>query len=405
MKRFSTLCVALAVVCVGVFAFAGDWPRFLGPDANGISAEKGINKAWNEKKPAQLWTFKLSDGGFAGPSVADGKVFIIDRQGDNDVVRALEFATGKPVWEYPYPEPGKPDQGSFARATPTFDNGKLYTLSRLGLLNCLNAKDGKKIWAVNIKDTFKGQMPKWQYSMSPVIDGPNVIVVPGGPDAAVAVLNKETGETVLKGGGSDVAGYATPTIATIGGKKQYVVFMAKNVIGVNAADGKLVWSFPWETKFDVNAAMPIVIGEDTVLITSDYARGCAALKIAGDKVEKLYENKEIQSHFSTPIFFNGNIYGSTDPGDLVCLDPKTGKAVWRQGGFEKGGIIIVDGTIIAMNGKDGDVIMVELKPDAYKELGRFKPEALGGKSWTAPILADGKLIIRNQAVLACFDLK
>ena len=242
-------------------------------------------------------------------------------------------------------------------------------------------------------------------SLSPIVDGANLILVPGGPDAAVVALNKETGEPVWKGGGSGKPGYTTPTIATIAGKKQYLVFMGKELIAVDAADGKLLWSFPWETKFDVNAAMPIVIGEDTVFITSGYVHGCAALRIAGDKVEKLYENKEIQSHFSTPIFFNGNIYGSTDPGDLVCLDPKTGKAVWRQGGFEKGGIIIVDGTIIAMNGKDGDVIMVELKPDAYKELGRFKPEALGGKSWTAPILADGKLIIRNQAALACFDLK
>ena len=405
MKRFSILCL-VAMVSFGLCAFAADWPRFLGPDANGISAEKGINKAWNEKKPAQLWLFKMGDNGFAGPSVADGKLFIIDRQGDNDVVRALEFATGKPVWEYAYPAPGQPDQGGItARSTPTFDNGKIYTISRFGLANCLSAKDGKKIWTVDIKDTFKGQQPMWKYSMSPLIDGNNVILVPGGPDAAVVALNKETGETVWKGGGSDRPGYATPAIMTINGKKQYVVFMAESVIGVDAANGKLIWTFPWVTKPEVNAAMPILIGEDTVFITSDYKRGCAALKIARDKVEKLWENKEMQSHFSTPILFNGNIYGGTDPGDLVCLDPKTGKSLWRQGGFEKGGIIIVDGTIIAMNGKEGDVIMVELKPDACKELGRFKPESLGGKSWTAPVVSDLKLIVRNQAALAVFDLK
>jgi len=217
-------------------------------------------------------------------------------------------------------------------------------------------------------------------------------------------LSKETGETVWQGsGGNGLPGYATPAIATIGGKKQYLVFMSKSIIGVDPENGKLLWSFPWETKYDVNAAMPVAVGDDMILITSNYGRGGAVLKIAGDKVEKVWENKEIQSHFSTPVLFEGKIYSTTDPGDLICLDPKTGTSIWRQGGFEKGGIIVVDGTIIAINGKDGDVIMVELKPDAYKELGRFKP--LGGQSWTAPIIADGKLIIRNKAEMACFDLK
>jgi len=396
--------VLVAVLLVSAVAFAGDWPRFLGPDANGISSETGINKNWNERKPATLWTFKLSDGGFAGPSVADGKVFIIDRQGDNDVVRALNFADGKPVWEASYPDPGKADQGSFARSTPTFDNGKLYTLSRGGLVNCYDAKDGKKSWSRSLKDDFKGDQPKWYWSMSPRIDGNNVILVPGGAEAGVVVLNKETGETVWQGsGGNGKPGYATPVIATIGGKKQYLVFMSKSVIGVDAENGKLLWSLPWETKFDVNAASPVPLGDDSILITSGYARGGAVVKIVGDKVEKIWENKEIQSQFSTPILFDGKIYGTTDPGDLICLDPKTGKSIWRQGGFEKGGIIIADGTIIGLNGKEGDLIMAELNPDAYKELGRIKP--LGAQSWTAPILADGKLIVRNKAEMVCLDLK
>ena len=396
--------VLAAVLVVSAGAFGGDWPRFLGPDANGISSEKGINKNWNEKKPAEVWKFKLSDGGYAGPSVADGKVFIIDRQGDNDVVRALNLADGKPVWEATYAEPGKPDEGNFARSTPTFDNGKLYTLSRGGLVNCYDAKDGKKIWSRSLPADFKGDQPQWFWSMSPVIDGNNVILVPGGPEAGVAALNKETGQTVWQGsGGQGKPGYATPVIATIGGKKQYLVFMSKSVIGVDAENGKMLWSFPWETKYDVNAAMPLAIGDDMVFITSNYGRGGAVLKIAGDKVEKVWENKEIQSHFSTPILHEGKIYAGTDPGNLVCLDPKTGKSLWRHGGFQKGGIVIVDGTIIAMNGKDGDLIMAELKPDAYKELGRLKP--LGGQSWTAPILANGKLIIRNKQELGCYDLK
>jgi len=404
MRNWIARAVFVAVAGFAVSAMAADWPHFLGPNSNGTSPETGINKAWNDKKPAQLWTVKMSDNGFAGPSVADGKVFIIDHIGDNDVIRAIDLITGKQVWETPYAEPGPPDQGNFARSTPTYDNGKLYTLSRLGLLNCYNAKDGKNLWSRNIATDFKGQKPKWHYSMSPIVDGNNLIVIPGGANACVAALNKESGATIWQGGGSDAPGYATPAIATIAGKKQYLVMTIAGLIGVDPADGKLLWSFPWKTRMDVNAAMPVMVGEDTIFITSGYGHGCTVAKIADGKAEKVWENKEIQSHFSTPVFFDGNIYGTTDPGDLVCLDPKTGKALWRQPGFEKGGIIVVDGTIIAMNGKDGDAIMVELKPDAYKELGRFKP--IGGQSWTAPIIADGKLIIRNKATtLGCFDLK
>ena len=402
MKNASAL-LLVSVVSLCSIAIAEDWPRFLGPNANGISSETGINKDWAAKPPATLWTFKLSDNGFAGPSVADGKVFIIDRQGDNDVVRALNLADGKQLWEAAYPDPGKPDQGSFARSTPTWDNGKLYTLSRGGLLNCFDAKDGRKIWSRDFQADFKGQRPQWHWSMSPVVDGPNLVVVPGGPDAAVALLNKENGQTVWQGGGTSVPGYATPAIMTIAGKKQYVVFMAKSLIGVDPENGKLLWSFPWETPYNVNAATPVLVGENRIFITSNYGRGGAVVKIDAEKAEKVWENKEIQSHFSTPVLVDGRLYGTTDPGDLVCLDPTEGKTLWRQGGFQKGGIVVVDGTIIAMNGAQGDVVMVELRPDTYKELGRIKP--LGGQSWTAPIVADGKLIIRNRATLACLDLK
>jgi len=397
-----TILVVSALFGISASAFAADWPRFRGPKGDGISPEVGINKNWAQKKPETLWTAKMSDGGFAGPSVADGKVFIIDHQGDNDVVRALELASGKQVWEATYAEPGKPDNG-FSRSTPTFDNGKLYTISRFALVNCYDAATGKTIWTRNIKNDFNGQQPQWQWAMSPVIDGNAVILVPGGPNAAVVKLNKETGETIWAGGGSDKPGYATPVIATINGKKQYVIFTATNLIGVDSENGKLLWSFPWKTEYDVNAASPVPVGKDMVFITTNYGRGGALVRIAGNKAEAVWENKEIQSHFSTPVLIGSHLYGITDPGDIVCVDVKTGKSMWRQKGFQKGGVAAVDRTIIGLDGKDGDAVMFEARPDACKELGRFKP--LGGQSWTAPIVADGKLIVRNTQALACFDLK
>ena len=171
---------------------------------------------------------------------------------------------------------------------------------------------------------------------------------------------------------------------------------------MDARTGSLLWKFPWKTRYDVNAAMPIVL-DDTVFITSNYGRGGALLKISGKQARRVWENKTMQSHFSTPILLDGYLYGSTSSGQLVCMDWKTGATKWQTRGFEKGGVVGVDGALIAVDGRRGGITMCEMSPDRYKELGRLA--GLGGQSWTAPIVADGKLIVRNKSSLACFDLK
>ncbi|MDH7569433.1 MAG: PQQ-binding-like beta-propeller repeat protein, partial [Armatimonadota bacterium] len=240
-------------------------------------------------------------------------------------------------------------------------------------------------------------------SASPLVDGNKVIVCPGGPGAAVVALDAKSGKTMWKGGGSDLPGYATPVPATLNGKRQYIVFTAYNLIGVDAANGRLLWSFPWKTQYDVNAATPVVIGS-SVFITSGYGRGCALVDLASGKPVKRWENREIQSHFNTPVYSGGFLYSTSDPNNLVCLDAKSGRAVWKQRGFEKGGLIGVDGALIVVDGAKGDVALVDMTPNGYKELGRVKP--LGGsQSWAPPVLADGKLLVRNKRFLACLALK
>ncbi|MBI3910147.1 MAG: PQQ-binding-like beta-propeller repeat protein [Armatimonadetes bacterium] len=379
----------------------GDWPQFRGPNANGISPETGINKAWPSNTPRTLWNVPLTDNGYAGPSVANGKVYIIDHQGNQDIVRALDLLTGKEEWRYGYQDTDRAN-GGFARATPVIDHHKVYTLSRLGMAHCLDAQTGELLWARDIVADFQGKRPTWDFSMSPLIDGNKVILCPGGPNAAVVALDKSSGETIWQGGGSEMPGYATPVVANIGGTKQYVVFVAKSVIGVDAASGKLLWSCPWVTNVDVNAATPLVIG-NSVFITSGYGHGCALVDVSGDSARARWGNKEIQAHFSSPIFWDGYIYGNSDPGNLVCLDANTGKAMWKQPGFERGPIVAVDGMIIGFNGANGELVMARLSPAGYQELGRITP--LGGQSWTAPIIASGKLIVRNRNAIACLDLK
>jgi outer membrane protein assembly factor BamB len=218
----------------------------------------------------------------------------------------------------------------------------------------------------------------------------------------VAVLNKATGDTLWKGGGTFVAGHATPVIATVNGVKQYIVFAGQALTGVGAEDGKLLWSVPWQNACSVNAAMPLLIG-DTVFATSNYDYGCGLYRIGGGGAQEVWTSQEMSSHFSSPILYKDHIFGTTDPGDLICMVPGDGKVLWRQSGFEKGGLTIVDDVILAFNGGGGDLVMAAASTGGYQELGRLQP--LGGQSWTAPVVAQGRLLVRNHTALACLDLR
>ncbi|MFP3902826.1 MAG: PQQ-binding-like beta-propeller repeat protein [Armatimonadota bacterium] len=395
--------VSLVVVCMAlaVTAFAAEWSQILGPNQDSIAPDTGINKNWNDNPPQKLWQVSLSDNGYAGPSVADGKVFIIDHSGSNDIVRAFNLQNGQEVWRYSYADAAKHNYG-FARATPTYDEGRLYTISRTGNVHCLNASDGSVVWSMNMKSQFDGQSPKWDYAASAFIDGSKLILCPGGNRAPVVALNKMDESTIWTGGASGMAGYATPKKATLQGTEQYVIFTADKLTGVRASDGQVMWTFPWPTKYGVNAATP-VIGGDYIFINTDYGKGCGLIKITDNGAEKVWTNTAMQSHFNSAVFYNGYVFGIGNPGFLVCLYSHTGEVMWQERGFERGGLIAVDGTLIALDGKGGDLVMVEATADEYRELGRMKP--LGGQSWTAPIIADGKLIIRNKNAMCCLDLK
>lgn len=407
----------LFLLLFGTTIFAADWPRFLGPDANGISPETGLNKDWGNKPPKVLWKADLYNNGHAGPSVAAGRVFIIDRSNDNDKdeVKAFDLNTGKLLWKFAYQEMSFDDYG-YARVTPTYDQDKIYTISMMGQLYCLNAGSGKPIWSLNLMKDLKGSPPTWYYACSPVIDGDRLIICTGG-SPNLAVLNKNTGKIIWRGGNNEPVGYATPVIATLNGQKQYIVFTGKSVIGVNPGDGKVLWQFPWVTGYDVNAATPLVIGDNQVFISSAYDHGCALLTVSTDgKVKPVWQNQNMMAQVATPVFYKDYIYGISNYGypdsvigDLVCLDPKTGERKWKQDGFGKGSILIADGMIFAIR-KNGDLIMAKADPSSYQELGKMKlPFKSPEKCWAAPILAEGKIIVRDQSwelsSLLCIDLK
>jgi len=402
MRR--SLIAALTVCSLAVsLAAAADWPNFFGPTRNGLAPDTGLNKDWRNNPPPVVWRVPMSDNGYAGPCVADGKVFIIDRNGSNDVVRCLRLADGGEVWRCSYEEGGGDNYG-FARTTPSYAEGKVYTLSRLGILCCIDATSGKILWSKALMRDFGGKPPQWHYSGSPLVDGNKVIVQSGSPQGNVIAFNRDTGATVWVSDNTDTAGYATATVATILGQRQYVMPTGKAVIGLNPDTGKTLWGFNWTTKYDVNASQPIIEG-NFVFITSGYGSGCALVEITPQGPRPRWDNREISAHFSSPIYYNGYIYSDSDAGggSLVCMSPQQGQVAWRQGGLEKGGLLIADEVIIACAGNSGDVVMCKADPSGYQELGRIKP--LGGQSWTAPILSDGMLLVRNKQALACLKVK
>lgn len=379
---------------------AADWPQFLGPDRTGIAPDTGINKNWQARPPRTLWQISLSDRGYAGPSVADGKLFIIDRAGDNDVVRAINLADGRDVWQFAYPDPGRENYG-YARATPTFAEGRLYVFSRNGVLRCLDAANGTEMWARDVHRDFGGTRPTWLYSGSPVVDGDRVVVTIGGRHGVV-VLNRDTGANVWAAGLGGEPGYTTPVVAEVLGRKTYVILSGEKLYGVAAEDGSVLWSTDWlEPRYNINAATPVVEG-NFIFIATGYGVGCGLFEVTAEGLKEWWRNREIMAHFNSPVYYNGYFFGVGDPGHLVCLSPQNGVAAWKQAGFEKGGVVAVDDVIIAVDGKDGHVVMVEASGERYNELGRIRP--LGGQSWTAPIVADGRLIIRNKQALVCLDL-
>lgn len=384
-------------------AQGADWPRFGGPNWDGSAPDVGINKDWTARRPKTLWKISLSDNGHAGVSVANGTVYIVDHRDDQDVVRAINVDTGKDVWEYSYAD-GAQEMHGFTMSTPLVEKGRVYVYSRMGKATCLDAKTGAMIWNRDTRADFDVTRNEFDHATSPAIVDGKVILFPGGRGAAVVALDAGTGKVLWHGAGDSVSGYASPVIATINAQTQIVAFVGDGLMGINPADGKVLWSFPWPTRKGQNSATPIVRG-NTVLITSAWQMGSVLLDVTGNRPRVVWESKDMLSRFPTPVICQGRIYGTQDPGGkLVCLDAQTGKLLWNKSGWEFASALVVDGAVILQESKRGDLVMLDASADQYKELGRFRP--LGGSEcWTAPVMVDGKLLVRNTRTLACLDLR
>lgn len=406
------IAVMLAMVAVGqlgspVMTQANDWRQFRGPLGNGISSDAAINLDWVAKPPAMLWSIPLHDEGWSAPCVGDGRVFVVDHEptSPRDVIRALDFKTGRELWKTTTPGLRESLFG-YTGPSPSLDHGKLYVISRALMVSCLSADDGKLIWQRDAAKDFAAEAAEARcgYTSSPFIDGQRLIIIPGGPDASVVALDKNTGKTLWKAPGGPT-GYASPIMYGSGTDRQLVVFNSEGLIGFNPADGKRRWTQLWATTSNQNSATPLIVGK-RIFISSAWGVGSALVDIADDKPILIWKNKDLQSRFSSAVCLNGNIYGVSDPqtpGKLVCVNATTGETKWKQPGFDYGPIGAAGGALIVVNGKTGCIVLVKADPESYTELGRIQPAATAN-AWNQPIIADGKLLVRTRDTLVCLDV-
>jgi outer membrane protein assembly factor BamB len=384
---------------------AGDWPQWRGPNRDGISAETGLLTRWPADGPKMLWEVK-GGGGYSSFAVVAGRVYTLLQDGDNEAVVCWDADTGKERWRFPYPCRYENSWGSGPRSTPTVEGGLVYTVGATGIFHCLKADNGEKVWRHDLLEQFKAENLDWGVAFSPLIEGDLIYTNPGGADGnSIAAFDKKTGKLVWKAL-NDQAGYSSPVAATLAGVRQILFFTGAGLVSVAPKDGKELWRYDWETSYDCNVATPIVV-DDYVFISSGYGKGAAVLKIEkdGDKLKamRVYETTKMCNHFSTCVLYKEHLYGFNDPGRLVCMEFRTGKVRWQErGGFKKGSLTLADGQLIIL-GEEGTLALAEATPEEFRERARF--QAFETKCWTVPVLANGKLYVRDETTVKCYDLK
>lgn len=381
-------------------ALADDWPQWRGPNRDGISKETGWVTKWPAEGPKRLWEAGVGIG-YSSMSVSKGRVYTMGNVNDVDAVSCFDAETGKRVWKHEYPCAAKDPNGIHGtRCTPTVDDNRVYSVSRHGHFFCLDAASGKVIWSKEFKKDFSGVTPKWGYAGSPLIEKDWVLVEVGGKGASVVAFKKATGEVVWKNG-DDRAGYASLIGFDLGGQRCFAQFSADHIVGRRMKDGSELWRFPWKTEYEVNAATPIIEG-DRMFLSSGYGYGCALLKITPQGATEIWRNKNMRNQVNSCVLADGHLYGY-DEGNLKCLDWKTGDVKWGTREYGKGSLIAAAGKLIlySQNGKLG---LAEISPEAFKPICSFQA-MVGKNTWASPVLANGRIYVRNLDRLAAFDVK
>ncbi len=403
MKRLLSVVGALTL---GVSLSAADWPQWNGPDRNGVSKETGLLQQWPSSGPSLVWTATGLGNGYGSTAVVGTRVFVQGTRNGSSVVVALNRADGKEIWSKALGRFSDDDRGPGPRGTPTVDGDRLYVLTESGDLACLKV-DGSEVWHRNILRDFSGRQLQWLISESPLVDGPHVIVSPGGAGAGMVKLDKMTGKTVWTASDlSDTAGYASPIAADVQGVRTYMTFTAGAGVGVRASDGKLMWRYERAANGTANITTPL-FADNKVFFTSGYGTGAGLVALSAQNgsvaAHEVYFTREMKNHHGGVVLVNGYLYGF-DESILTCLEFATGKRMWRDRSVGKGSIAYADGHLYLLS-ESNVAGLAEASPSGYVEKGRFSIPDKGLPSWAHPVISGGRLYLRNQDSVMAYDVK
>jgi outer membrane protein assembly factor BamB len=428
LSMFGLTAVLLTITALD--ALGADWPRWRGPDRTGVSKETGLLRKWPAGGPKLLWTFDKAGTGYTAVSVVGGIAYGMGARGPEEFVFALD-KDGKelwatkigPVFDFAGNQWSRGPNGSVS-----VDGDLIFGVGSQGTLFCVSKADGKEVWSKSLPKDLGGQVNPvaggaknmgWGYSWSPLVDGDKVIAVPGGPNGLLAALDKKKGTVLWQSKGvTDQATYSSPMPATIGGVKQYVEMTQTGAVGISAADGSLLWRFKRSDEFpDVVCPTPVIQNNRVYLTAWGGGSELVEVSNSGGKfsTKSAYFERDMANVQGGVVLVDKSIYGYDADKSWVCQDFAKGEIVWRQKGRAKtalkaGGVISADGLLFILD-EEGKVGLVEASPDGFKEVGKFnlpqesKLRKSRGKVWTHPVLSDGKLYLRDQELIFCFQVK
>ncbi len=381
---------------------ATGWPNWMGPNYDGVSKEKGWSSTWPEDGLTKIWERQIGIG-FSSISIADNRLFSMGHVDGKEFVYSLNPDTGHTIWKHSYDSPlvdnlheGGPG------ATPTIDGDFVYSLGRGGQLSCLRAKGGDVVWSKMLQDDLDVLLPEWGFTSSPFILGDQLILEAGRVVSYSKTSGKKNWQTDRHN-----AGYGSAASFTHQGTDMIATLDCDALRIVRSSNGKLVDTFEWASPFRTNSTTPIARG-DRIYISTGYQVGCGLFKLENNKLELVYENRQMRNHFNNSILVDGHLYGFDGNSNLgrvvqlTCMDFDTGKVAWKQRGFGCGSLMVADGKLLILT-EDGDLVLAEATPEQFTELARSP--FLDGRCWTVPVLLEGRVYGRNAAgKLVCVQL-
>jgi outer membrane protein assembly factor BamB len=379
-----------------------NWPQWRGPNRDGISKETGLLKQWPAEGPALVWKASGAGRGYSSFSISNSRLYTMGLRGDREFVVAFDIATGKEVWATPHGSAFRNDRGDGPRGTPTIDGDRVYALGGNGDLSALDTRTGKLVWSKNVLREFGGSNITWGISESPLVLGNKVLVNAGAPGASMVALNKTDGSVIWKSQ-SDEPGYSSAIPVDINGLTQVVFFTAQRAVGLDARDGRLLWEYGRPSNNTANVATPIARA-NRIFISSDYGTGGGVVEIKPDnKAQEIYFTKDMRNHHSSSVLIGDYLYGFSGS-ILTAMKFDTGEIAWRDRSVGKASLVYADGNLYCLS-ENGVVGLVEATPTGYKEKGRFRIQQGSLLTWAHPVVAGGRLYLRDQDTIYAFDVR